>query len=639
MAAAGIIIEFTGLVGSGKSTLAKEANRSLQSAGITALSPAEAFHRCFERSTLGRALLKWLPAPWKGKAARRLSAFELRLVYPCLFMLAHPRLVLNVLHSAPALKALPGWHRRIILRLFFEVAGQFYYFRGHLLPGEAVVFDEGLVHRAINLYAWEPGRLDQQAIREYLRRIPASDLAVWVSAPVQLCLERASARGLPARLKDKDPEVVERFMRNSAGILALAAQTGERPVLQVDNSSDLDAAVSAIQGKMKALVRTDGAEAAAPNPPMLIPRPDRLYSRMRYQGHRLNGAGQEVRSILEGFGLALTGDASSPSGPGRSENWIVSTPEGKKFLKCYKKSISRENVLHEHSILTYLAGAGFQAPHLFPTPEGGTFIEREGKFYALFDYLDGYFQYHDYLFTPAQTGRFVTACGRVLGELHNTLRDFEPAGRNPNGFQSRQGPRWREMPWYLDQLREVRQAVGQMDQNGSGWLMREVSGQADWLERRVQMLDEKLRSAALPRLIIHGDYGPYNVFFKAGAPVMILDFELSRLDWRLTDLANALYFFAIGRSGFRPNHMDHFLRGYFSLSPVESGEMGFLPDAWQFLLLRRVIVCWRYAVDTPARQWQAEAQRKLALAHWIDGHREGLSIADGSGRVQVSTGR
>ena len=222
-----MIIEFTGLIGSGKSTLAQDAKRFFQSAGFIALSPDEAAWICFERSSMGQALFSLLPTAMGVMTARWAFALHQRLVYPFLFSLVYSGLVLHIFRSSPALHTLPFRHRQTILRFFFRVAAQSHYLRGHLLPGEVVIFEEGLIHRAINLYAWEPGNLDMQAVEEYLGRIPASDLAILVNAPLVLCLERAKARGLPVRLKDKDPQVVERFMENSACILAVAARTRE----------------------------------------------------------------------------------------------------------------------------------------------------------------------------------------------------------------------------------------------------------------------------------------------------------------------------------------------------------------------------------------------------------------------------
>jgi Ser/Thr protein kinase RdoA (MazF antagonist) len=256
----------------------------------------------------------------------------------------------------------------------------------------------------------------------------------------------------------------------------------------------------------------------------------------------------------------------------------------------------------------------------------------------LFDYLEGYFQYHQYIFNASQTGQFVSLCGQALGVLHRVLEDFEPAGCNPNGFQSRHGPRWRELPWFLGRLHQVR-AFNQISEVWLPLKTSEVWEQGDWLEERLEELDERLTTADLPRLIIHGDYGPYNVFFKRGAPVLILDFELSRLDWRLTDLANALYFFAIGRSGFSFSRFEQFIQGYTDTNPVEGDEFRFLPEVWQYLLLRRIIVCWHRSTEGEGGQWLMEAQRKLKLAHWIDDHRQALSAPLRSVTIFSTAGR
>lgn len=651
-----MIIEFTGLVGSGKSTLAQASKQFLLSSGVKAFSPPEAVRSCFERSTLGRALTKWFPVTWQRKAAKFIPRLELRLVYPFFFTLAYPGLVLHVIRTAPALKVLPTWHRRIILRLFFEVAGQYYYLRRRLIPGEVVLFEEGLLHRAINLYAWEPGPINQQMVAKYLRLLPAPDLAVFIKAAPDLCLKRARERGLPSRLKDKNTQVVEQFMANTVNILALAEKNRGQSILEVDNSTDLDQALFALHQGLETILPGAGTKQAAPTlqnedksaarqvvyqrkPVFSIPRADQLYKQIHLQQRHLNGDGQSIQQVLKCFGLSFSGETGAPPGLGRSKNWILVTPDGKKFLKCYKESVDLEAIRHEHSILTYLAETGFPAPRLLSTTGGSTFVEQGGKFYALFDYLDGYFQFHHYIFSPHQTGEFVASCGQALAVLHDVLKEFEPAGCNPNGFQPRQGPRWRELPWYMDQLQQVRQAGNERKNLEEGSLIREISNQASWVEGRLQALDEILRTAALPRLIIHGDYGPYNVFFKPGNPVMILDFELSRLDWRLTDLANALYFFAIGRSGFRSHRMAQFLEGYFSADPAAREEIPCLPDVWQFLLLRRVIVCWHRFLETAAGQWQAEAQRKLDLAHWIEDHREILLDPSGSKRIQTRVGR
>jgi hypothetical protein len=60
---------------------------------------------------------------------------------------------------------------------------------------------------------------------------------------------------------------------------------------------------------------------------------------------------------------------------------------------------------------------------------------------------------------------------------------------------------------------------------------------------------------------------------------------------------------------------------------------------WQYLLLRRIIVCWHRSTEVEGAQWLMEAQRKLKLAHWIDDHRQALSAPVHSEIITSTAGR
>jgi homoserine kinase type II len=508
--------------------------------------------------------------------------------------------------------------------LFFEVAGQTQYLRRRLRPGEIVLFEEGLVHRAVNLFAWEPGLLETGPVKTYFERLPAQGLVVLVHTPLETSLERATARGLPLRLRDKEPQAIERFMHNSGRILETAAAAlteMDRPMIEVDNSGDLDESICALHSGLEkwfgpAVPGQFSTPVYEPGLAIALPRPDRLARRLRHgrSGVRLD----PYRDLLDQFGLKVQGTASAPGGPGRSDILVLETAAGKKLLKRYKASVELEAVQHEHSILSYLAQTGFPSPRLSPALNGDTVLQKGERYYALFDYLEGYFQYHNYYFLPAQSHQLITASGQALAALHLALREFEPAGRHLNGFISKEGSRWRDLDWYLDRLDQARQAIPGLRAEEESRLLPDFSGQAAWLKERLCELDSRLKAANPPRLIIHGDYGPYNLFFRPGAPIVILDFELARLDWRLSDLAHSLHYFAMNRFGFQADKMHLFLQAYNARYPLDPGELEFLPSVWQFLLLRRVIVCWQRYGDTRARFWLEEAQHKLNLAHWLD---------------------
>lgn len=356
-----------------------------------------------------------------------------------------------------------------------------------------------------------------------------------------------------------------------------------------------------------------------------LPRPDRLYQQIAFRRSSARMDRELTRSILADFGLEPRGPFTRPGGPGRSDSVICGTNAGRKLVKRYKETVEPAAVIHEHSLLRYLAEVGFPAPRLISTPRGDTLIQRAGQCYAVFDYLEGYFQYHNYVLLPAQARRFVAISGRALGALHMVLEHIVPAGRHLNGFVSHEGPRWRELDWFTDKLAQCRRDAPGLRGPAADALRRALAADASWVEERLCMLDEQLKAAAPPRLIIHGDYGPYNLLFRRAAPVVIVDFELARLDWRLTDLATALPSFARNRFGFRFATMRCFLAAYRSSCPIDPAELALLPEVWQFLSLRRVIVGWQRCCETGAARWLDEARQKLELARWLDAERRSLN--------------
>lgn len=250
-----MLIELAGPVGAGKTTVAAELARLLRAEGLAVLTPAEAVARCLERTWAGRSLGHGR----LGRAAARGAVAWHALA----FALERPRLAWHVLASQRR-RTIPWWHRRIIVGLFFQVAGQERLLRRALRAGEAVVFEEGVVHRAVNLYAWAPGRLETDAVRAYLALLPAADLTVLVRAPLEVCLRRAGARGLPIRLRDKDGRTVERFMQHAQAIIELAGRAlaaGGRTAIMVDNGGSLEATAAALRERLAA--QAHGRRAAA----------------------------------------------------------------------------------------------------------------------------------------------------------------------------------------------------------------------------------------------------------------------------------------------------------------------------------------------------------------------------------------
>ncbi len=227
-------IEFLGGVGSGKSSLATALKAGFQAAEFPVWSPQEAFN-----IRLTQSLPKAISYGRPGHVARRalLAGCQAR------FSLKHPKLVWQAWTASRNLHHLPGWHRRIIFNLFLEVAGWYQGLTDKVPPESMVVVDEGLAHRSINLFAWQTGELDTKAIQSYIENLPDIPLTILVCAPLEASLERAYNRGLPMRLRGKDPQTIDRFVESSHAVASLAGKmltSKGRMVIEVDNSLGLE---------------------------------------------------------------------------------------------------------------------------------------------------------------------------------------------------------------------------------------------------------------------------------------------------------------------------------------------------------------------------------------------------------------
>jgi Ser/Thr protein kinase RdoA (MazF antagonist) len=443
---------------------------------------------------------------------------------------------------------------------------------------------------------------------------------------------------LPLRLEGHDDATVERFMTNAVEVvdrMTDALARSGRPAIVIDNGGALERSVAALRD---ALDRRHGAAAESmattPRFPggLRLPRhPARLVPR-RDASPRLPG--ELVDHVLAGFGLTPTAAGTPVPGASRADNVIIRTRAGDKLVKRYKATVPAAAVTHEHSVLTHLARVDFPAPRLFVGPDGSTARQIDGRWFAVFDYQPGFIHYHEWLWPPGAHGRLTELSAEALAGLHEALTGFTPEGANPNGFRSLDGERWRELEWYLSALDRACALAPGIGGEGGTALRRMLDERAGAVEKELQALDAELASAGLPRQVIHGDYGPYNLLFRRGERILILDFELARIDWRVADVAKALQQFGVNRYGLSGRRIDRFLSAYHRSSPLRPDEWRLLPAVWTFLTLRRVAVCWDRFCESGNDRWIGEARRKLDLADMIRDAADRLTRPERSGTTR-----
>jgi len=357
------------------------------------------------------------------------------------------------------------------------------------------------------------------------------------------------------------------------------------------------------------------------NRPFYLPRPDRFWRLFLSRFRRPDIDLTAVEQVLAEYGLALVKSPHVPGGRGRSRSLIVHTTQGKKVLKRYVPTRTLPTIVHEHSILKQLAEVDFPAPRLAVTRAGETIVSQGDRHYALFNFIEGGFQYHDYLLLPAQSRRFLVIAGETLAALHLQLADFVPEGQNPFGFKSPAEGEWRDLDWYLNRLAHCVQETQRFKSTASTPQADQLLQQSSSMERTLVELDRTLKQADLPRLIIHSDYGPYNLLFRPHAPMTVLDFELARVDWRLSEFVYAFPHFAHYKwFGFNFGKAQCLLDAYRMHLPIKSDELRFLPAVWQFLKIRQAIVGWHSYCETRATLRLVQAAEYMTWVKWVTEH-------------------
>jgi Ser/Thr protein kinase RdoA (MazF antagonist) len=579
-------VELAGAVGSGKSTLAPELVRLLRDAGIDAVGVGEAL-----AVQAPRRVGLTVDAPH----GVRFAATHLRLL----------RLVGRELTRA----AIDGSHRRRIAGLVLRLGARLRFLDARLASGQLLVIDEGFVQRAVNVFGWVPGPLENEELRRFLSLAPLADVVVVLDRDAGVATEQARARGLPSRVAAKTPAEADRFLARAAEVVEAAAAILEErgvPTIRIRNDSTVEDAVSQLARHLPVLA----GSSSAPPPPVarigLLAVP-----RIRRPLRRAAGPG-----LPEGLGSALDALAAGPwriirplgRATGRSGSVLVAAGDERLVVKRYKPSVPVEQVEIEHAILRELETRHFPGPRLRRASDGTTLIRTDAGIFAAFEYLSGYRRSDDLVQLRWHGGRSRAQLhGAALGALHAALSGFVPAASSPLGVDvSAPARRTRDLAWHLRLLDEADVDPGRLP----------AGIDLDALRRELAESDAPLDGASLSAGVIHGDFGPYNVLTRHGDPLLIVDYELARFDWRIVDLATALPRYAAGGSA-SVQRIRAFLAGYLSRAPLSRDELALLPDLLALLSVRRATVTLARWAGSGDQGMLAETRQKLALARTI----------------------
>ena len=235
------------------------------------------------------------------------------------------------------------------------------------------------------------------------------------------------------------------------------------------------------------------------------------------------------------------------------------------FLREYNPTARESEIRFEHALLSHLRNSGFDLASVpIPAKDGTTYFRapasspvlRVDNFWALFDFLKGEDKY-SWIETDLSDEE-ISSSADILARLHHHGANFT----KPANTDRAQPP----IMHFLPILKHNFAAFG-----GAAHKSRSSELFKKYAHKIQSILDAGIaapeRYAGLLKIPIHCDYHPGNLKFENGKGVGLFDFDWSKIDFRVFDVALALFYFTAqwqgeGAGCLRLTPFRLFLNGY-----------------------------------------------------------------------------
>ena len=219
-----------------------------------------------------------------------------------------------------------------------------------------------------------------------------------------------------------------------------------------------------------------------------------------------------LRKALEGWGVSAPRSVRTPETGTINTNLIIDADEGRFVLRRYNHQ-DRNRIEQEHALVLWAHDRGIPAVPPLRAKTGGSYLEQEGWVFALFPFAPG-----DQILRDALCEEDVTAMGRFLGRLHNTLSAYLVEKVGQRTFRVDRDETFR----IIDRLERILLGKRELERTDE-YALRRLRGRRSWLERNQNVDIQEIQN--LKFQVIHGDYNETNLFFKNEEVVAIIDWS------------------------------------------------------------------------------------------------------------------
>ncbi len=322
--------------------------------------------------------------------------------------------------------------------------------------------------------------------------------------------------------------------------------------------------------------------------------------------------------------------------------------EHRYFVRKYKHGTVAREIRYEHALVRHIRDNGFTLPaRVFEARDGGTLVTREEllgserveRFFAIYEMLTGE---NKYTWTENRcTDAEYEDGARILARFHQAAYDFEP------------GDLYREQP-------PIMEYVASMPGTFNGYASGAKGTKFDHyylsqLPRILESIDRGLALApaleGLPKCPTFNDYHPGNLKWRDGRGVGLFDFDWTKLDYRLFDIAIGIVYFCsswedVDDGQLRLDKAEIFLRAYqdeasrsATPGPVTDAELAALPRMLAIAAL--YVVSWdivAYYIDRDPNddEYLFFLEHNVAFVDFIEAHLDEIAAICERARGQAA---
>jgi len=268
----------------------------------------------------------------------------------------------------------------------------------------------------------------------------------------------------------------------------------------------------------------------------------------------------------------------------KSKNFIVTTSQGKFVFR--EQHLSEDDIAYEYQVITHLRQHDFPVPAMLADHNGRPWVIIDNRLYSVYRFVSGY-NPGNFLWLPAVRRKIIVQCGRTLGKFHQATVGLEPAAYKWNAYKPGVKERWQEGGWFLQALKKIRSLLQKAEFDSP--LDHFVLAHLDAFEQMLRLEPVIEERSELSKFVVHGDYSPWNVFFRLNQPPIVLDFNESRLELKIYDIMLAVFWFSWRNNCLNQDRSQAFLEGYYQTNYLNKVDIELAGSIFQWIMARSIV--------------------------------------------------